>query len=414
MATPSVEELSRRRGKRDELADHAERFLLDIQEQRGADAQLTIGESERLKRMRLDLRSMDRTITEYEADLARVGSLPGNLARRVNGHRADAASMLSPLAFTDEALRDAYGRVRRGEAVALETRAPGFSSAVPLMPPQLFEIPTFPRHEGRLLDRLPGYALEAPSLEYVQVNAITGSAAIVGEGLPKPEIQMPATKLVCTALKLACHAGLSWENVTDYEAFAQAVRIELMRQVTDLENAQLWGGDPAAGGLNSLTKTAGILTLTATGTTENFTDLAAAIARLRTGPALAEPDLALMHPDTWATIRTQKDSYGRFLAAVDPTADQAESVWGVDVLQSTAFAAGEAVLVDTTLVGRVAVRESLTLRIGYSGDDFTNNIVRTVCEERLNFAVERPAAIVHVTALPAVAPTETTKTAAKK
>jgi hypothetical protein len=64
---------------------------------------------------------------------------------------------------------------------------------------------------------------------------------------------------------------------------------------------------------------------------------------------------------------------------------------------TTQFTAGEAVLVDTSLVGRVAVRETLTLRIGYAGTDFTSNIIRIVCEERLNFAVERPAAIVHVT-----------------
>jgi HK97 family phage major capsid protein len=191
------------------------------------------------------------------------------------------------------------------------------------------------------------------------------------------------------------HGGaISWENMNDYEAFSQAVRVELMKQLIDLENQQLWGGDPAAGGLNSLTKTPGILTFTATGGSgtnpEYFTDITGAISTLRTGPALAEPDLCLMHPNTWASVRTAKDQYGRFLASVDPTADQAESVWGVDVLVSTQFTAGKAVLVDTSLVGRVAVRESLALRIGYAGSDFTSNIVRVVCEERLNFAIESP------------------------
>jgi HK97 family phage major capsid protein len=198
-------------------------------------------------------------------------------------------------------------------------------------------------------------------------------------------------------------------------AFSNAVRTELMRQVVDLENAQLWGGDPTSGGLNSFTKTPGILTFAANGTaTENWTDLAGAIATLRTGAALAEPDLVLMHPNSWASLRTQKDQYGRFLATPDPTDAQAETAWGIDVLVSTQFAAGEAVLVDTSLVGRVAVRESLALRIGYSGSDFTNNIIRTVCEERLNFAVERPAAICHVTGLPSAAPTQAKTVPAKK
>jgi hypothetical protein len=54
--------------------------------------------------------------------------------------------------------------------------------------------------------------------------------------------------------------------------------------------------------------------------------------------------------------------------------------------------------------GRVAIREPLILRVGYAGADFTNNILRTVCEERLNVAVERPAAICHITGLPTAAP----------
>jgi hypothetical protein len=73
------------------------------------------------------------------------------------------------------------------------------------------------------------------------------------------------------------------------------------------------------------------------------------------------------------------------------------------------------VLIDSTLVGRVAVRETLVLRLGYSGNDMVENIIRCVVEERLNLAVERSAAICHVTGLPTAAPTTTgTKTAAKR
>jgi len=39
------------------------------------------------------------------------------------------------------------------------------------------------------------------------------------------------------------------------------------------------------------------------------------------------------------------------------------------------------------------MREVIGIRIGYAGTDFTQNVLRTVCEERLNLAVERPAAI---------------------
>jgi HK97 family phage major capsid protein len=164
--------------------------------------------------------------------------------------------------------------------------------------------------------------------------------------------------------------------------------------------------------------TAGILTLAGTGGTatpvNHWDDLAGAIAKLRTGPALATPDLLCVHPNTWAALRTEKDTLGRYISGDDPTDSPDETAWGVEVIQSTSFVAGEAILLDTTLFGRVAVRETIVMRVGYSGTDFTDNILRSVCEERLNLAVERPAAICHVTGLPTAAPTEATSKTAKK
>ena len=299
----------------------------------------------------------------------------------------------------------------------METR--DFSTADPLLPAELFPIPTFPRHEARLLDRLNGFALDAPSLEYVQVNSVTGAAAIVGEGQLKPEIVMPSTKVIIQALKLACHGGVSWESINDWEAFTASVQNELLKQVIDLENSQLVYGTGGTTELSGMTTTTGILTLAATGTTasppNNWDDIAGGIALLRAGPALASPDLCLLHPDTWTAIRTQKDTLGRYLATPAPTDATAETMWDVEVLQSTAFHAGEAVLLDTQLMGRVAIRESLIMRVGYgvvSGQsDFLSNILRWIAEERLNLAVERPAAICHITGLPTSAPTTVTESA---
>jgi hypothetical protein len=141
MSTPTASELARKRAKRAELADNTERFLLDIKETRGDDAQLTIGESERLKRMQLDLRSMERSIADYEGELARVGELPGNLARRVNGGRVRGgrtAGQLSPLDPPTEELRRLFNAVQRGESAAYERR---FTSADSLLPPELSRTP---------------------------------------------------------------------------------------------------------------------------------------------------------------------------------------------------------------------------------------------------------------------------------
>jgi hypothetical protein len=53
------------------------------------------------------------------------------------------------------------------------------------------------------------------------------------------------------------------------------------------------------------------------------------------------------------------------------------------------------------------------LRIGYSGTDFTDNIIRFVAEERLTQTIERPQAICKITGLPTAAP-QVAKTSARK
>jgi hypothetical protein len=107
--------------------------------------------------------------------------------------------------------------------------------------------------------------------------------------------------------------------------------------------------------------------------------------------------------------------YGRFYVSADPSQPQTEQAWGIDVLQSTQFTPGVGVLFDTTLYGRAVVREGLVTRIGYSGTDFTQNVVRFVSETRLTQTIERPQAICKITGLPTAAPTVTeTKSTGKK
>ena len=66
---------------------------------------------------------------------------------------------------------------------------------------------------------------------------------------------------------------------------------------------------------------------------------------------------------------------------------------------------GQGVLFDTTIYGRVA-RESLVTRIGYSGTDFTQNVVRLLSEERITQTIERPQSICKITGLPTAVPTQ--------
>ena len=79
-------------------------------------------------------------------------------------------------------MRNLHNKVLRQEPARIEAR--DFSSADSLLPSQLYPIPTFPVHEHRLMEYLPGFALDAPSMEYIKVNSVNGFASIVAEGQP--------------------------------------------------------------------------------------------------------------------------------------------------------------------------------------------------------------------------------------
>jgi HK97 family phage major capsid protein len=191
--------------------------------------------------------------------------------------------------------------------------------------------------------------------------------------------------------------------------------VDLQREVIAVENGEILAGDGTGTNMLGFYQTAGILSHdcsadTAPGETV-WDSIEKAIAQLRTGSALATPTLAVFHPDDWSSARRVKDGYQRYLVAPDPSSDQVNSCWGIEVVQTTSNPQGQALLIDTSKFGRVAIREPLGMFLGYSGDDFVRNLLRWACEERLVLCVERPAAVLVLKSLPA--PTAT-KTAAKK
>ena len=330
---------------------------------------------------------------------ATLAGLPGSRHGRAPG----TAGRLAPLHFADEELRRLQTAAQRGETARIEQRSPGFSTADTLLPAELFPFPVEQVHEGRILDRLAGYAIEAPSVTFIRHVSTTGAAGPVAEGGTKPEVIFNTNALTAEAVKLAANNGLSWEIIADWPAFQSYCGTELYRQIVDVENQQLLSGSGTAPNMVGFYNTSGILTFDASTVTTvpgPWDALERAIATLRTGPALAVPDLLVLNPATWSAIRRQVNTYGQYYVAPDPSTDQVGQAWGVDVLSTTMNPAGKGLLLDTTKLGYVAVRESLSMRIGYSGTDFTQNILRTVAEERLVLCVTRPSAVLAISNLP--------------
>jgi HK97 family phage major capsid protein len=275
-------------------------------------------------------------------------------------------------------------------------RVKAFSSVDPLLPAQLFPSVIGRIHENRLLDRLPVTSMSAPSLEFLVHQSSTGTPALTAEGATKPDITLNFVSSIITAQKIACTFGLSWETERDFPAIIRYCQGEVFKEVIDVENSALIAGTT---GIVGFQQTSGILTL-AYSTGAYLDTFSQGFENLRTGSALAEADVIVIHPGTFGAIRRQKDAQSRYLLNPDPSREEANNMWGVDVLQTTACPTGTALVMDTQKMGFVAMHSNLELHTGFTNDDFQRNINRCAVEERLNLAVERPAAVLNITSLP--------------
>ena len=292
--------------------------------------------NQRQKSMLSELRQVGARGKHAQAELKRAGDPAAQIGISGKPGRAttSTAGMLAPLNFGAENLRKLQGAMMRNETCRIETRDFGFSTADPLLPPQLYPYPIAAQHENRLLDRLPGYAIESPSVTFIRHISTTGEAGPVHEGDPKPELIFNTDALTATAVKLAAHNGLSWEIINDWPAFQSYCGTELYKRIIDIENYELIQGNLVTAGsppttdypgFDGFLATDGILKYDATSDTggsgaASLTALDAvekAIAKLRLGPALAVPDLIVLNPSTWSAIRrvriSTEDSWWRLI-----------------------------------------------------------------------------------------------------
>jgi HK97 family phage major capsid protein len=310
---------------------------------------------------------------------------------------------VNPLAFTEESLREVHRAMCEGRNIKVSAFNPAdvqkkaFSTVEPLMPPELFQSIIAKIHEHRLMDRLPVIPMTAPSIEFIVHSSSTGGPpTITAEGASKPDITLNFTQNTVAAAKLACTFGLSWEVQLDFPQLLSYAQGEIFKQVIDAENAALING---SSGIVGFQQTAGILTL-AYVTGAYLDTFSQAIENLRVGSSLAVANLIVIHPGTMGAIYRQKDGQSRYLLNPDPSREEANQIWGVEVLQTTACPAGTALVMDTEKMGFVPLRQNLQLFSGFTNDDFQRNINRWAVEERLNLAVERPSSVLNITGLP--------------
>lgn len=325
---------------------------------------------------------------------------------------------LAPLTFDGKALAaigSSYetGQPIRVKAFSADTKTaptPSLPSMSGLLPAQLNPNVVERVWDVRVADLLPAITADSSKYEFLKdTTTAAAQATVVGEGQVKPQVDITLTPEIFSFAKIAGLIKLSREQTADYsQALGYSIG-QLQRNIISRENAQLLYGDGstnADGSVNmtGLANTAGIGTHTAgtlTGTESHLDSILAAIDAMRTGPALASPSWALVHPTTWHAICLEKDGLNRSLVSPDPTQDTALKVWDVPVKLSTDVNKGDLFLVDGRRMGYLVIREGLVINgPAHDQDDFSRNLASWVAELRENLAVVRASAVYLLQGLP--------------
>jgi HK97 family phage major capsid protein len=313
---------------------------------------------------------------------------------------------VNPLVIPQAEMKALHQAVKTKQGYQTEVKTPTPTTVSDLLPATLQPGIVDKAFEGRLLDHLPVQAITAPSLEYIKYNSggSSGAPAITAEGAAKPEVILDYTNATVTPQKIAGFTSATREALTDYDSFAGYLTGALINRLIAVENGELLTQTGTSGHLNGLVHQAGLSharpsTLTGGYSTETSLDaLELAIGQMRAGSELCSPDLFVVHPTTWSTIRRRKDAQQRYLfAQADATAEEANTIWGVPVFVTTDMTAGTGLFINRGF-GYVVVREGISVSTDpYSQS--TNNVTLFIAEERIGVAVERPNRLLAVTNL---------------
>lgn len=249
------------------------------------------------------------------------------------------------------------------------------------------------------------------AVEYVEQTSHTNAAAVVPEatsaaaptapgtagalvlnpnGGYKPEGSWAFVRKTAVVKTIAEWVPATKRALADVAALEGLINDELRADVAEAEEGQILNGSGSGENFTGINNWSGVQTQAFD--TDLFTSVRKAITKART-VGRVNPNGIVVNPADAEAIDLAKDANERYYFG-GPQAITQRTLWGLPVIESESQAAGEA------LVGDFAKavlwdREETTVTITDShADFFIRNLVAILAEERLAFAVTRPAAFV--------------------
>ncbi len=297
---------------------------------------------------------------------------------------------------------------RGGNAELVTMNAPLFgkaavtsaaASAGVLIQPHQAGIIMGPEQPLTVRDLFQAVSISSNAIEWVQEKLFTNNAGPQnGEGTAKPESGITFEKKTSAVETLAHWIPASRQVLADAPQLQGLIDGRLRFGLKLKEDAALLYGDGTNGNLLGAVPQATVFSSTGmpvvpTGGPAHTSIDYLRWAFLQVSQAMYPATFAVMSLEDWAKIQMLKTTDGAYIFGT-PTDGAAPRVWGKQVVESHGMAAGE-FLAGSGFAATVYDREEVTVRVAEQhADFFVKNMVAILCEERLGFTVERPAALV--------------------
>lgn len=243
------------------------------------------------------------------------------------------------------------------------------------------------RREPFLRQTMRIFSTSKPMIAYAELKNRDGAAGMTAEGAKKSQIDFDIVEARADVKKITAFVKVSKEMLDDVPYIRSVINQELVEAIELKLDEQLWEGDGAGNNLKGLLEYATALVVSA-GTNPSFYQAvpsANLFDVLRVAQAILTqnyypPTHAFVNPADKALMELTKDANGNYVIPPFGTANRM-AVAGLIVVGNNLVEPGEFLIGDMTK-SNLAIRENISISVGYENDDFTLNLVTILAEMR--------------------------------
>ena len=350
------------------------------------------GQKERIDELLVKQGELQAILKEVQQKQARIQT--AEEGQKSVGYQVIENEALAPFKSGEKQLRKGERLDLNVKYINSATTAGAGNVGAAIEPNRLPGMLRIPDRRFFLRDLIAPGRTDKPVIIYTKETGYVNNAGTVAEGARKPESSISMQTVTETVKKIATFMKASTEVLADLPMLQSFIDYRLRYMLKFREEAQMLNGSGVGNNLNGI-YTQATAYAKPTGSTAPTTQIdLLRLALLQAQLAEFPSDGLVLNPIDWTNIELLKDDMGRYLIG-DPQGTLDATLWRRPVVQTQAMTVGNFLAGAFQLGAQVFDREDAAVVIATENeDDFVNNLVTILIEERLGLAVYRPEAFV--------------------